>query len=546
MLNSILAGRKTALLTISIGVTYSLFVSSPASAQACYSPAAPRALTAEQLKTVVITDQAVLNKPEFSFGNTLGAIIKSASDKVADSPAERITLLTSMIRSFRVTERTNSDSRLNLRIDPRPGEIALDPIKLLGTGPGSMKPIALFNRWDLAPNDFRNCGEHRIVFGREADPSDPQGGPKSRFLLIFEAAVDNPDPANDKKGCQGIVNFWKSLEGKPAPILATELQKFYFTGLDSNGDGKPDYQPVIHAQHYGAPYGQVRGNLFMHQSNFSANPWQLREWRVSLTSDGAPIFAVDTDKKNPHPKLYSAQSSGEIEGGFAALRRDFNTEFLKTYLSELTELDPKSPGTTAAGNDLIAKAGANFHGRFDSFTSVSQGQADNPETIAAPALRSAMTAGIKDRKVPDACGLTAEHILARAGTVSCGGCHQFSADRPVAPGVLWPKPVQKDGGFVQVHEDGTLSPALLDHFLPARRDILMLAFPVVAAAVTPAPAAATESTPTQTRDALTRVQGSENRLQAIDALRDFESSVQSVRRLESLKPGAFVPVRRVH
>ena len=149
-------------------------------AQACYTPPAPRSLTAEQLKTLVITDRAILDRPEFSFGNTLGAIINSsAPGKVQDGPAERIALLASMIRSFRITERTNPESGLNLRIKARPNEAALDPIKLLSTGPGGMKPIALFNRWDLAPDDFKHCGEHRIVFARETDPADKQ---PSRFF----------------------------------------------------------------------------------------------------------------------------------------------------------------------------------------------------------------------------------------------------------------------------------------------------------------------------------------------------------------------------
>ena len=27
-----------------------------------------------------------------------------------------------------------------------------------------MKPVGLFNRFDLTPKDFGNCGEHRIVY----------------------------------------------------------------------------------------------------------------------------------------------------------------------------------------------------------------------------------------------------------------------------------------------------------------------------------------------------------------------------------------------
>ena len=90
------------------------------------------------------------------------------------------------------------------------------------------------------------------MFARDADPADK---PPSRFFLIFEAKIDNPHPANDKGGCQGILHFWKSLEGKDAAEAGEDLAKFYFTGLDTNKDGTPEFKPVIHAQHLGAPYG---------------------------------------------------------------------------------------------------------------------------------------------------------------------------------------------------------------------------------------------------------------------------------------------------
>ena len=150
--------------------------------------------------------------------------------------------------------------------------------------------------------------------------------------------------------------------------------------------------------------------------------------------------------------------------------------------------------------------------------------------------------------VPPACGLTAGHVLARAGTISCGGCHQFSATREIAPGVPWP--ALATGGFVHVRENGELSPALLNHLLPARHDILMKDFPIVVAAPAPVPPPppppATAATPAGARDALNRVQASENRLEAIEALRDFESQVQTLRQVETQKPGAFTRYRRVH
>ena len=47
----------------------------------------------------------------------------------------------------------------------------------------AMEPLAVFNRFDLAPADFAHCGEYRIVYGK-ANPNLPT---PNRFLLIFEA-----------------------------------------------------------------------------------------------------------------------------------------------------------------------------------------------------------------------------------------------------------------------------------------------------------------------------------------------------------------------
>ena len=71
-----------------------------------------------------------------------------------------------------------------------------------------MKPLAVFNRFDLAPADFAHCGEYRIVYGKE----NPAFAP-NRFLLIFEASVPNPDPDEGEAGCRPITEFWAGLSG---------------------------------------------------------------------------------------------------------------------------------------------------------------------------------------------------------------------------------------------------------------------------------------------------------------------------------------------
>jgi len=497
-------------------------------AQSCFAERTSRPVTGPNRNTVVITPESgVFTEKDFGLAKTLGNIIATSGSTAVDSPAERISLLTSMIRSFRAREHL-SVSGVRMRVDLREGEAALDPIKMLDPkGPDGLVPVALFNRWDLVPDDFRYCGEHRIVYAKNSKEST------DRFFLIFEAGVDNPDPQNDPKACLPIIAFWDNLKNLSGPKLAEALHQFYFTGLDTNNDGKPDIQPVIHHQHLGVPYGQVRGNLFRQPPNFL---WQLREWRTSVTVDGAPVFTVDTVKKNPHPALYGPAQPGE-EAGLNALRQEFTDEFLRVYTSQLSATEQRGVG---AGNTIVADLGAKFENRTDSFQSNADDR-DDPARISGPTnLTARIKARLDELKLPQNCQLAPEHILNRAGVISCGGCHKFSDNKPIGPGVTWPA----SSGFVHVDEKGGLSPALNDHFLDDRRRVLENALKTLPSA--PAAPPAGRAPVLSARDALTRVQRAENRTEAIDALRDMEVRVQTLRAQDTTRPGAVTRFRRTH
>jgi hypothetical protein len=61
------------------------------------------------------------------------------------------------------------------------------------------------------------------------------------------------------------------------------------------------------------------------------------------------------------------------------------------------------------------------------------------------------------------------------------GCHQHSNNRDLGGGVRWPSSI----GFVHIDENGSISPALTNVFLPARltkfRSIVETGCPSVAA-----------------------------------------------------------------
>ena len=108
---------------------------------------------------------------------------------------------------------------------------------------------------------------------------------------------------------------------------------------------------------------------------------------------------------------------------------------------------------------------------------------------------------------------------------------------------MWPRAAP--GGFVHVTEQGVLSPALEDHFLPGRRQKLetfLAEAPAIAAAATPKMAKAAPAVQQQ----LERVRASETRIEAIEALGALEAEVRTVRAQDQSEPGAFVIYRRAH
>lgn len=71
----------------------------------------------------------------------------------------------------------------------------LDPAHANG-----LRLVGAFNRLDLAPADWSNCGEHRLVYAK-GDPPSP-ANPSSfinRLTLIFEARVDTRTPRSGRR-----------------------------------------------------------------------------------------------------------------------------------------------------------------------------------------------------------------------------------------------------------------------------------------------------------------------------------------------------------
>jgi hypothetical protein len=512
---------------------------------------------------VTVEDHA-LNR--FSFSRTIDAILSSMN--ILNPADHREEFLQTLLDSFNVDVLANPISGLRMHVDKRP-EAALDPKKLLNPAdPAGLVPVALFNRLDLAPDDWSDCGEYRIIYSFKPPI------PSSRFFLIFEALPANPSPQKGFEGCRATANFWRNLTDVD-PVKRVELlEQFYYTGIAGT------VGPVVQAKNYGGPLGgQVRGN-FLSTASGVRSKWELREWII--VNSAQPRFESVTVKDNPLAEFYldmNGTDPAPLDPVLEASERvKFHQEFLNTSLAHLVapdvlynslkphqpgykpELDP-DPNNTAFDidkykNEILNRIGAKFQLRFDEFQSVSSPRSDDNPLAKAPTgsgFRTDIETKLAQLVIDIDSGQKpeAEHILNRAGALTCGGCHDFTSLTRVGQvrgqPICWPP----SGGFVHVEETGGLSDALNQVFLPFRKDQLAKA---VCSPVSPPGTVATAIAQTlldsgpQTRWqrllAAARAEKDEAIQRAIT--REAVQEITVLRRERLQKPGYFVTNRRVH
>jgi hypothetical protein len=334
-------------------------------------------------------------------------------------------------------------------------------------------PIGLFNRFDLAPEDGSHCGEHRIVFAKTSGITTTN----DRNLLIFEATLRNPQPQQGLKGCRPIVDFWADLSDvSELDARADALEEFYF-------EGSGNIPPVISISHFGdnpLGAGQVRTNQFIQTST----GWSLREFKLlrecTTTPNGggngagggngsgsnggtttctALRFLPETVKNNAFGGLFEPASTYALAADFRAY---LPGQVASLAGSSLTAIDIGVPNDFNTAQSQASGATADEMRYKDRIG-------------AAP---SALRASIQAELTALGSTLTVDDIALRAQAMSCAGCHRLNNDVAIGGDLTWPSAL----GFVHVSEretetlDGVtryrLSPALIDHFLPHRKQII--------------------------------------------------------------------------
>ncbi|MER9134073.1 hypothetical protein [Mesorhizobium sp. M0768] len=440
-------------------------VSSETVARARQCPASLDQVVAKQSLIVTLGDwPTFFSKADFSFARTIDAIL--ASLKV-DPDANRIGLVQTLLDTYDVDRQKNPDphSMLPMAIEKQRDNNIPSADMLLDANSG-LQPVALVNRLDRAPRDGANCGEYRIVYAMKYPL---QTGESGRFFLNFEAVLPNPERERGIAGCMPVAEFWSGLSGKAEQQMAADLETFYYKGLGSG------FVAAVLAKNYGIPDGQVRGNATLN----GPEHWQLREWKIvppSNTSDTA--FRIETVKKNALAEFYRDDSKGAIDAKAQEQQRiAYQQAFVDQYLPQL--FNPELTLSPVPGDDpaiaaymlsLLNEFGADIDNRFNEFQNISSNSEDDPE-LEASGLKPRIVAALSQLDLLSK-GVSSNEALARAGAITCGGCHEFSNGKTVGHvagrEIKWPNSL----GFVHIDENGNTSPALREWNLPWRRQKL--------------------------------------------------------------------------
>jgi hypothetical protein len=422
----------------------------------------PVVLTPEQKQKVIITDQNIfLNSGvDFTFARSLGSMISSKFGAPANTKKAREAFLQTMITSFEATTATNPLSGITVNLTPRPGEASLSPAAMLSTTDqlDSMDLVGMTFRFDLMPANGENCGEARQIFAKRSELIDGN----NRFFIIEEAAVPNPKPELGVKGCLPVAQFYESLATKSGPKLASALEQFFYTGGAVKG-----LKPIVMAANYDSDNGggQIRENMFVNTLD-SSFKWQLRQHSV-VAGSATLNFKMEPVDDSPFVELYRSQG-GQEDPNLIRERPNFQRRFVRHTMPALlaSDMAAKKTGTQLTDSELFFNLSGPVLSRYNNFqstSSIDDDPAGSPDMGFVSQINEAIPLG--KLQYP----LDATEVLNRAGTQSCGGCHEFSSVGViVAPSqdgnsVLWPGPVD----FVHIAHD-TVSILLTDRFLPSR------------------------------------------------------------------------------
>jgi hypothetical protein len=256
-------------------------------------------------RSLVVTDQSILEG--FSFDRVMQAIVVRSGTR------------TSALRLYQQLFDTQN---------PKPGRVAADAAHcddfmvngkptfnglprrcptaegaLATTDPFAIRdhiPLALVNRFDLAPADGSNCGQYRIIFAKKSNSTF------TRVHFIFEAVLPNPNPSAGIAGCRPVAQFWADLSNvNSISERRARLDAFFFSGIDG-------FDPVIDPDHFSTASGG--GIRTMHNANA---PLGNRFYQFRLAKRSDQLIAVpDVLQNMPYGRFFDATYDTETARRF--------------------------------------------------------------------------------------------------------------------------------------------------------------------------------------------------------------------------------------
>ena len=318
--------------------------------------------------------------------------------------------------------------------------------------------LAAVNRFDLAPADGANCGEYRLVFGKNSGKTRSN----DRLLISMEAQLPNPNPSAGLDGCRPVAQFWTDLSLVEDPAQRAAAVKSFFV------NGLPGFAPVIHPDHFGVNGGAIRTNQFMFQ--FMAQLWQAREYKTEhwCPPGGAYQEYCTLRVKNvpvanhPNTDFFSSENNDPLAPAARA-------EFLANIPSLLA---PTLDGIKLVNSDVYNPINSDG---FLKRNSLAFRMSNFPE------FQQAVTERLADLGETN---LSWAQVANRASTQLCEGCHQSNKISDLGNGLFWPpsntfthiddartEAIVDDVG-VTIGYRPLISPAMKSLFLPTRKQVL--------------------------------------------------------------------------
>ncbi|POF27931.1 hypothetical protein CLV41_11912 [Roseibium marinum] len=467
---------------------------------------------AEQDPALVIVDKAILKQSGLTFKSTLKHILRGDRpvEDVTDADAEQF--LQSLLMSFGATNFPGMQASLPLA--------TLQPQDLLdsrssdnGGSPYALRLSAVFFRPDLAPKNFKDCGEFRIVYSFDKPVSEHPDGRNSkkglvkRFFLIFETRPQFPfgSEIKDTKqervaACQILARQWADFRAAQSAPMAEEkkteiaetLNRFFYDTMHATATG--NFSRAMRADHLaghsGTPLGQIRGNFRTTEllDGTKTLVWQLREWLVYEDPSGMMRFQPAPTKDSPLKALFRNDRGPNTLGAkfkdhlFKKLASDLQSPTIKSVSDDLLQCRDfrKQPSGRFKDTYLVNALGTIEVDR-DFLTFQDSSEPDPMDELFKRRRGEFYTTWQRaiafTGSVPT---MNETHLLKRAQALTCAGCHHSSADETIGQGMeafSWPPPLDR---FVHVREpnkeEGSdtsrLSTALVNYFLKFRTCVL--------------------------------------------------------------------------